>query len=294
MQTVPAKTIIARNYASQWFGTDYNMNIYRGCSHGCIYCDSRSDCYQIEDFDTVRCKKDALQIIERELSKKRIKGVIATGAMSDPYNPFEKQYQITRNALKLVDRYGFGIAIDTKSDLVVRDIDILRKIKRHSSAIVKITITSGEDTLSKKIEPYVAVSSLRFAAIKALSEAGLYCGILLMPVLPFIEDNAENILSIISQAKDNGAKFIYPAFGVTLRQNQRLYFYQKLDEEFPGLKEKYTETFGNAYQCNAPYADSLYKIFQQECEKVGILYNMQDIISGYKLPYEARQDTFFD
>ena len=294
MQTVPAKTIIARNYASQWFGTDYNMNIYRGCSHGCIYCDSRSDCYQIEDFDTVRCKKDALRIIERELSKKRIKGVIATGAMSDPYNPFEKQYQITRNALKLVDRYGFGIAIDTKSDLVVRDIDILRKIKRHSPAIVKITITSGEDTLSKKVEPHVAVSSLRFAAIKALSEAGLYCGILLMPVLPFIEDNEENILSIISQAKNNGAKFIYPAFGVTLRQNQRLYFYQKLDEEFPGFKEKYIETFGNAYQCNAPHADSLYKIFQQECEKVGILYKMQDIISGYKLPYEARQDTFFD
>ena len=294
MQTVPAKTIIARNYASQWFGTDYNMNIYRGCSHGCIYCDSRSDCYQIEDFDTVRCKKDALQIIERELSKKRIKGVIATGAMSDPYNPFEKQYQITRNALKLVDRYGFGIAIDTKSDLVVRDIDILCKIKRHSPVVIKITITSGNDTLSKKIEPYVAVSSSRFAAIKALSEAGLYCGILLMPVLPFIEDNEENILSIISQAKDNGAKFIYPAFGVTLRQNQRLYFYQKLDEEFPGLKEKYTETFGNAYQCNAQYADSLYKMFQQECEKVGILYKMQDIISGYKLPYEARQDTFFD
>ena len=294
MQTVPAKTIIAKNHASQWFGTDYNMNIYRGCSHGCIYCDSRSDCYQIEDFDTVRCKKDALQIIERELSKKRIKGVIATGAMSDPYNPFEKQYELTRGALKLVDRYGFGIAIDTKSDLVVRDIDILRKIKRHSPAIVKITITSGEDTLSKKIEPHVAVSSSRFAAIKALSEGGLYCGILLMPILPFIEDNEENILSIISQAKDNGAKFIYPAFGVTLRQNQRLYFYQKLDEEFPGLKEKYTETFGNAYQCNAQYADSLYKIFQQECEKAEILYKMHDIVLGYRSMYEAHQDTFFD
>ena len=294
MQTVPAKTIIARGYAAQWFGTDYNMNIYRGCSHGCIYCDSRSDCYQIEDFDTVRSKKDALGIIERELSKKRIKGVIATGAMSDPYNPFEKQHQITRNALKLVDRYGFGIAIDTKSDLIVRDIDILHKIKRHSPVIVKISITSGEDTLSRKIEPHVAVSSFRFAAIKALSEAGIYCGILLMPVLPFIEDNKENILSIISQGNASGAKFIYPAFGVTLRQNQRLHFYQKLDEEFPGLKEKYAETFGNAYQCNAQYADNLYKTFQKECENVGILYKMQDIISGYKAPYEARQDTFFD
>ena len=294
MQTVPAKTIIARNYASQWFGTDYNMNIYRGCSHGCIYCDSRSDCYQIEDFDTVRSKKDALVIIERELSKKRKKGVIATGAMSDPYNPYEKSYQITRGALKLIDRYGFGIAIDTKSDLVVRDIDILKKIQRHSPAIVKISITSSEDELSKKIEPHVAASSLRFSAIKKLSEAGIYCGILLMPVLPFIEDHEDNILSIISQAKKNGAKFIYPAFGVTLRQNQRLYFYRKLDEEFPGMKETYINTFGNAYQCNAQNADALYEIFQKECEKAGILYKMHDIVSVYRSMYEAHQDTFFD
>lgn len=294
METVPAKTIIARNYASQWFGTDYNMNIYRGCSHGCIYCDSRSDCYQIEDFDTVRCKENALQLIERELSKKRTKGVIATGAMSDPYNPFEKQHKITRNALKLVDRYGFGIAVDTKSDLVVRDIDVLRKIKRHSPTVIKITITTGDDTLARKIEPHVAVPSKRFTALKALSEADIYCGILLMPILPFISDSEENILSIISQAQECGAKFIYPAFGVTLRQNQRLYFYQQLDKEFPGLKERYIQTFGNAYQCNTQHANILYKIFKNECNRVGILYKMEDIISAYKSPYEVRQDTFFN
>ncbi len=294
MQTVPAKTIIARGYASQWFGTDYNMNIYRGCSHGCIYCDSRSDCYQIEDFDTVRSKENALQLIENELSRKRKKGVIATGAMSDPYNPFEKQYELTRGALKLIDRYGFGIAIDTKSDLVVRDIDILQRIQQHSPVLVKITITSGDDLLAKKIEPYVAVSSRRFSAIKALSEAGIYSGILLMPVLPFIEDNKENILSIVSQAKESGAKFIFPAFGVTLRQNQRLYFYEKLDEKFPGVKEKYNQHFGNKYQCASPNGAALQNIFQDACKKAGILYKMSDIISGYKASYDMRQQSFFD
>ena len=221
MEFIKAKTIVS-GYSSneQWFGNNYNMNIYKGCCHGCIYCDSRSECYGIEDFDRVRAKK-MLWIIARDLKSKRKTGVVGMGAMSDPYNPFEKEYELTRGALKLIHKYGFGVSIATKSDLIVRDIDLLKSIQTHSPVLAKITITTCDDALCKKIEPNVALSSKRFEAIKKLSDHGIFVGILLMPVLPFIEDNEENIMGIIHLAHKSGAKFIYPAFGVTLRQNQR-------------------------------------------------------------------------
>ena len=225
------------------------MNIYKGCCHGCIYCDSRSECYRIDNFDVVRAKKDALALINKELKSKKRTGVIGTGAMSDPYNPFEKEYSLTRGALELINIHGFGVSIATKSDLITRDIDILKKIKSHSPVLVKITITTCDDELCKKIEPNVGVASKRFSAIKELSDNGIFAGILLMPVLPFLEDNEDNISGIVNLAHENGAKFIYPAFGVTLRQNQRDWYYKKLDEKFPGIKQKYIQQFRNDYEC---------------------------------------------
>lgn len=295
MKLIPAKTIISGYTAnSSWFGNNYNMNIYKGCCHGCIYCDSRSDCYHVENFDEVRAKENALAIIESELKSKRRTGVIGTGAMSDPYNPLEKEYRLTRGALSLINKYRFGISIVTKSDLITRDIDILKEIQLHSPVLIKLTVTSCDDELCKKIEPNVAVSSKRFAVIKELSDQGIFAGILLMPVLPFLEDNEENISGVVRLAYESGAKFIYPAFGVTLRQNQRDWYFKKLDEKFPALKQKYIKQYGNAYECHSPKAELLWQLFSKECDSYGILYRMEDIINGYKQGYGATQLSLFD
>lgn len=295
MRLIPAKTIIS-GYAenNSWFGTNYNMNIYKGCCHGCIYCDSRSECYHVDNFDEVRAKENALAIIQRELKSRRKKGVVGTGAMSDPYNPFEKEYRLTRGALSLINEYGFGCAIATKSDLITRDIDILKEISKHSPVLMKITVTTCEDELCKLVEPNVAVSSKRFAALAELAENGIFAGILMMPVLPFIEDNEENILGIVRRAAECGVRFIYAAFGMTLRQNQRDWYYNKLDGQFPGLRQKYVKQFGNSYSCHSPEAERLWKLFSSECDKYGILYRMEDIIKAYKRGYGVTQLSIFD
>ncbi|MDF2634005.1 MAG: Elongator protein 3/MiaB/NifB [Pelosinus sp.] len=294
MELIPAKTILSGYESGEnWFGKNYNMNIYKGCCHGCIYCDSRSEVYQIENFDEVRAKEHALALIARELASKRRSGVIGTGAMSDPYNPFEKKYRLTRGALEVINEYRFGVSIATKSDLITRDIDVLTSIKEHSPVLIKITITTANDVLCKKVEPHVAEASRRFSAIKELSDNGIFSGILLMPVLPFLEDNEENISEVIRLAHENKAKFIYPAFGVTLRQNQREWYYKKLDEYFPTLKQKYINQFGNAYECRSPRAKLLWQLFQNECDRLGILYKMEDIIKGYKQGYGDNQLSLF-
>ncbi len=295
MEYIPAKTMLSKCKSTAWFGTDYNMNIYRGCCHGCIYCDSRSDCYQITDFESVRAKKDSLLILRDELKRKVRSGIIGTGAMSDPYNPFEKELMLTRHSLELVDAFNFGIAIVTKSSLITRDIDILRSIKEHSPVLCKITITTADDELCKKLEPNVSLSSERFKAIEKLSKYGIFSGVVMMPVLPFIEDTVENITAIVKKTAECGGKFIYPAFGVTLRQSQRDYFLSKLKEIFPEkhLSEKYVRTFGNSYQCTSPNVSKLWKAFEQECKRYGLLYKMNDIISAYKSSYEMSQLSFF-
>ncbi|NCC16270.1 MAG: radical SAM protein [Clostridia bacterium] len=294
MEWIPAKTILS-GYAENnlWFGINYNMNIYKGCNHGCIYCDSRSSCYGIENFDEVRAKENALILLERELKSKRKNGVVGMGAMSDPYNPCEREYQLTRGALELINRFGYGVSIATKSNLIERDIDILKEISKHSPVLVKITITAADDALCRKVEPYVSVSSKRLQAIKKLSQEGIFAGILCMPVLPFIEDTEKNIGELIELAHQNGAKFIYPAFGVTLRQNQREWYYQKLDETFPCVKEKYIKTYGNLYECGSPASKDLWRFFREKCNQYGILYKMDDIITEYKKYGQPVQLSWF-
>lgn len=296
MEYIPAKTIVTRTKApNQWFGTDYNMNIYKGCCHGCIYCDSRSECYGIEDFDTVRAKENALKIIRDDLRRKVKKGVVATGAMSDPYNPFEKELKLTRHAFELCNAFGFGVAVATKSTLLLRDMDVLLDVKEHSPVLCKVTITTAFDALSKKIEPGVPVSSERFAMIKNLTDAGLFAGILLMPVLPFLEDTKENVLKIVEQAAKSGAKFIYPAFGMTLRANQRLWYFEKLQELFPekNLVAQYKKQYGTYYECRSRQARELFALFAKKCQEYGMLYQMQDIIRVYKRPYKTEQMSLF-
>ena len=296
MEYIKAKKIVSQ-YASdnRWFDINYNMNIYKGCCHGCIYCDSRSECYSIDNFDEVRAKEGAIEIIENDLRSKKRKGVIGTGAMSDPYNPYEKKYEYTRSALKLINKYNFGIAIATKSPLVTRDIDILKKISKHSPVLIKVTITTFDDALCKKIEPNVAPSSERFKAIKMLSEAGIYTGILLMPILPFVNDNEDNIRNIVRGAYEAGAKFIYAyGMGMSLRTNQRIYYYEKLNEKFNdrSLVKRYIESYGNNYECSSLNSDKLWKVFVSECDKYNIIYRMEDIIKDYRKNYLEEQITF--
>ncbi len=297
MEYIPAKSIVSGySGGNAWFGNNYNMNIYKGCCHGCIYCDSRSECYRIDNFDTVRAKENALELIRNNLRSKVKTGVVGTGAMSDPYNPFEEEQKLTRHALELINAYGFGASIATKSALITRDIDVLMDIKEHSPVLCKLTITCADDELQSKIEPNVSSSSERFAAIKKLSDNGIFAGILLMPILPFINDTDENILGIVNKAHEAGARFIYPAFGVTLRQNQRNWFYDRLDELFPNepLRLKYIQAFGNNYECHSPRSKKLWQLFTTKCDEYGILYNMKDIISSYKQGYEINQLSFFD
>lgn len=295
MDTISAKTILQKNKSSDWFGNDYNMNLYRGCCHGCIYCDSRSDCYGIADFDNIKAKENALLILRDELRRKVKTGIIGTGSMSDPYNPFEKTELLSRHAAELIDAFGFGLTVITKSPLITRDIDIFKSIKEHSPLLLKMTVTTCDDNLCRLIEPNAAVSSERFNALAEMSDAGLFTGITLMPVLPFIEDNDENIRGIVKRAKECGVRIIYPAFGMTLRGNQRDYFFKKLDEIFgtDTMSQKYRNYFGDYYECRSPRVKALWKIFTEECDRYGILYNMRDIIRAYKLGYENEQLSFF-
>lgn len=295
MKEIPAKTIVTRTkHASAWFGTDYTMNLYRGCNHGCIYCDSRSACYGTQNFDEVCAKADALRIVRDDLRRKSKAGVVGTGAMSDPYNPFERGQQLTRHALELLSAYGFGVAIATKSDLVTRDIDVLREIMRFAPVLVKITLTTTDDALARIIEPHAPAPSARLAALAALSAAGIPTCILLMPVLPFITDSAENLTAIVAAASKAGVPYIFPGFGVTMRENQREYYYRQLDTHFPGLKAAYIKRYGTRYHCAPPRVSVLYHAFGAACNRHGIVFQMNEIIRGYKSPYQNRQLTFLE
>lgn len=257
VEYIPAKTIVQRTRDASWFGAQYNMNIYRGCSHGCIYCDSRSDCYRNGRFDQVRVKADALRIIRDDLARKAKPGVAATGSMSDPYNPLERDLLLTRRALTLLEAYGFGAAIATKSGLVTRDIDILTSIGRTMPVICKLTITTCDDELAAKVEPRAPSPGRRLAALEELSKAGLFAGVLMMPVLPFLEDSPDNVRDIVERAAGAGARFIYPAMGMTCRAGQREYYYQQLEACFPGLAERYRRRYGARYYCPSPRAREL-------------------------------------
>ena len=296
MDYIPAKHILIRSKSTAWFGTDHTVNLYRGCCHGCLYCDSRSDCYHNPDFDRVTAKSDALRILRDELARKVRPAFIAMGAMSDPYNPFEEELLLTRHALELIDAYDCGVSVDTKSDLIVRDIDLYQSIQAHSPVICKLTVTTVDEDLAAKVEPRAPSPARRLAAIRSLAQAGLFCGVLLMPVLPFLEDRPEQVLSVVDRSADAGAKFIYSGFGVTMRQGQREYFLRELDRAFPGehLSRRYLARYGDRYRCPSPRARELWEVFAARCRERGLLYQMPHIVSAATRGYGDRQLTFFD
>ncbi len=282
IKKIRAKTLLSafKENSADPFGIRYNMNLYRGCQHQCIYCDSRSTCYGIENFADILIKENALELLEKELKSKRKKGTVGLGSMNDPYMPIEMKMELTRGALKLIKKYNFGVHAITKSNLVVRDIDLLKEISKVYAA-VSLTITAADNKLASEIEPAAPSSSERFEAIKKLSDEGIYTGIVLTPVLPFITDNKENIEEIIVKGKNAGAKYIMCWTGMTIREGQREYFYNELDKKFPGLKEKYVKRYGNRYSCFAPGHEELYKIFVDKCKKESIKTKM-DFYKGMK------------
>lgn len=293
IEYIPAKTIVQRTRDASWFGARYNMNIYRGCCHGCIYCDSRSDCYRIDRFAQVRAKADALRVIRDDLARKVKPEVVATGSMSDPYNPFERDLLLTRHGLELLEAYGFGAAIATKSELITRDIDVLTSISQTMPVICKLTVTTCNDALAAKVEPYAPSSSRRLAALEELSKAGLFTGVLMMPILPFLEDDPDNIRTIVDRAADAGARFIYPAMGMTCRAGQREYFYQQLEAGFPGLAERYRRRYGGRYYCSSPRARELWGVFQERCAHRGLLYSMEKITAASRRSCGTDQLSLF-
>jgi DNA repair photolyase len=272
---IQAKVLLAHvKQPDTWFGLKYNMNLYRGCQHGCIYCDSRSECYQIEDFDgEVLIKANALELLRRELARKRVKGPIGMGSMNDSYMPLEREVNMTGRALRIIAEFGFPVHVMTKSALVLRDLDVLRQISERFAA-VSFTITTADDELGRKVEPRAALVSERFRAMKVLADNGIHTGISMMPILPFIEDTEENITRIVELAHAHGASYIIPAFGMTLRDRQRAYYYRKLDELFPGLRQRYERAFGGRYGVAGPSAARLDKLFRDLCRRYGIQTRM--------------------
>jgi DNA repair photolyase len=270
IKEITAKTLLSSSrQPDPWFGIKYTMNLYRGCTHQCIYCDSRSECYQIENFADVLVKVNAIELLKKELPRKRVKGTIGTGSMSDPYLPLEATRNLTGRALEVIAQHQFPVHALTKSDLVLRDIETLREINRVYAA-VSFTITTVDDDLGKKLEPGAPIVSRRFAAMSQLAAAGIMTGVLLMPVLPFIEDSAENITAIVARAHECGASYILASFGMTLRDRQRAYYYAQLDRLFPGLRQQYERRFGHRYSAAANDARRLEQVFYEQCERYGI------------------------
>ena len=283
IQLVQAKSILTKyKEADSWFGIKYSMNIYRGCQHQCIYCDTRSQCYQLVNFnDNVIIKENSIRLLEKELSKLKEINTIGTGSMNDPYTPIEKKYQLTRQALKTISSFNFPIHVITKSDMVLRDIDLLLDIGKVYSAVT-ITITTINDELSKKIEPFAPVSSQRFEAINQLSSSGVYVGIALMPTLPFITDSPENILAIVEQAKKVGAQYIIASFGMTLRDKQRDYYFKKIQHLFPEEYSKYKKYYKGEYIFHSPNNNSLYEMFNKSCSNNSIPTKMKHYTPNLK------------
>ncbi len=265
------------------------MNLYRGCTHGCIYCDSRSNCYQMNhEFEDIEVKENAIELLENTLRRKRKRCMIGTGSMSDPYMPLEAQLEYTRKALLLIEKYGFGATLITKSDRVLRDLDIIKRINQKTKAVVQMTLTTADEALCKLVEPNVSTTKQRFEALKILRDNNIPTVVWLCPVLPYIndtEDNIRRILDMCVEAKVRG--IICFGMGLTLREGNREYFYRQLDKSFPGLKERYIREYGNQYVINSPKSAELMRLFHRTCEQNGIMHD-NDLIFEYLSQFEEK------
>ena len=275
----------------------YGMNIYRGCSHGCIYCDSRSRCYQFtHPFEDIEVKRNAPELLESALRSKRKKCMIGTGAMSDPYMHCEEELQLTKRCLEIILRYGFGAAVQTKSDLILRDIDLLDEINRCAKCVVQMTLTTWDDNLCRILEPNVCNTKRRIEVLEEMQKRGIPTIVWMTPILPFINDTEENIRSILNECIRVGVKGIMDfGMGLTLREGDREYYYAALDRHFPGMKGRYVSRYGNAYELPSPRAGELEEILQRTCKANGILSSPEDCFAFmHDLPEKYTQMSIFD
>lgn len=267
------------------------MNLYRGCSHGCIYCDSRSKCYHMEHaFEDIEVKENAVELLEDALARKRKKCMIGTGSMTDPYIPLEMKLGNVRKTLELIYEYGFGFTVITKSDRILRDLDLLQKINDKTKCVVQMTLTTCDEDLCRKIEPNVSTTKERLEVLKTLRDRGIPTVVWLSPILPFINDTEENISGILdmcAEAKVYGV--ICFGMGLTLREGNREYFYGQLDRLFPGLKEQYIRTYGDQYMIESGSSQKLMRLFHRKCEKYGIVHD-NDQIFRYLSAFEEKDD----
>ena len=273
------------------------MNIYRGCTHGCIYCDSRSKCYQFtHDFEDIEVKQNAPELLEKALKSKRKKCMIGTGAMSDPYMHCEEKLGLTRKCLEILSRYEFGLAIQTKSDRILRDIDLLDEINQKSKCVVQMTLTTYDDDLCKILEPNVCNTKRRIEVLEEMQKRGIPTVVWMTPILPFINDTAQNITSILNECVRVGVKGVIDfGMGLTLREGDREYYYEALDKSFPGLKEKYISRYGNAYELPSPNAKDLYSVFNKICNDNKIMSTAEECFRYMNdFPDKYRQMSIFD
>ena len=274
------------------------MNLYRGCTHGCIYCDSRSTCYQMNHkFEDIEIKENAIELLEDALKRKRKKCMIGMGSMTDPYIPEELKLKHTRKALEVASKYGFGITLITKSNRVLRDLDLLKEINQKTKCVVQMTLTTYDEELCKKIEPNVSTTKERFEALLTLRDAGIPTVVWLTPLLPYINDTEENLLGILNYCKEAKVYGILCfGIGVTLRDGNREYFYAQLDKKFPNLKEQYIKEYGNSYIINSKNNTKLMKIFHEFCEENKIEHNPDKIfnyLNEFEDKTEFEQLSFF-
>ena len=275
----------------------YGMNIYRGCTHGCIYCDSRSRCYQFtHPFEDIEVKQNAPELLEKALKTKRKKCMIGTGSMSDPYMHCEKELRLTRQCLEIILKHGFGAAIQTKSDLILEDIDLLDEINRNAKCVVQMTLTTYDDELCSILEPKVCNTRRRIEVLEEMQKRGIPTVVWMTPILPFINDNVENITAILNECVRVGVKGVIDfGMGLTLRDGDREYYYAALDRHFPGMKERYIRTYGNAYDLPSPNARELRAVFKRICSENDVLYTPEACFSFMdELPERDVQMSMFD
>lgn len=273
------------------------MNLYRGCTHGCIYCDSRSLCYSFDHaFEDIEVKQNAPELLEKALRAKRKKCMIGTGAMCDPYMHCEERLELTRRCLEIIARHGFGLAIQTKSDRILRDANLLEEINRKARCVVQMTLTTLDDDLCRKIEPNVCPTSARFQALREFQQRGIPTVVWLTPILPWINDTRENIAGLLDGCIEVGVKGVLCMnMGLTLRDGNREYFYAALDRLFPGLRQRYQSTFGNAYECVSERNDELMALFHETCESHGLLHDPDRVFAYLKeFPEPYEQVSLFE
>ena len=272
------------------------MNLYRGCQHGCIYCDSRSRCYHLDHrFEDVAVKANGIALLTAALKRKRRPCMIGTGSMSDPYTPVEEERQMTRRALEVIEKYGCGISILTKSDRILRDMDLLVRIHRRSKAVVQMTLTTIDDELCKLIEPNVCPTSRRIEVLKEFRRAGIPTVVWLCPILPWLNDTPENIRGIVEACAEAGVKGIVCfGMGLTLREGSREHYYTQLDRKFPGLKERTIRTYGSAYELRSAHDRELSELFHRLCAKYGIWHDNDRIFQWMSRLEEPEQLRFLE